>query len=49
MIDKKTEIPVQPVSKTPMRRPNETGTVVVQGHIKIFDPKTQQIFVEKPA
>jgi hypothetical protein len=49
MIDKNTKIPVQPVSKTPTRHPNETGTVVVQGHVKIFDPKTQQILVEKPA
>jgi hypothetical protein len=28
-------------------RPNEFGNVSIQGHIKIFDPKTQQVFVEK--
>lgn len=30
-------------------RPNETGSVRVEGFIKIFDPKTQEIFVEKRA
>jgi hypothetical protein len=31
------------------RRPNEAGTVQVEGFIRIFDPKTQQVFVEKRA
>lgn len=42
-----------PVNKQPMpnssvqqRRPNEQGTVSVQAHIKIFDPKTQKTYVE---
>lgn len=30
----------------PLRRPNETGTVSVQAHIRIFDPKTQKTLVE---
>jgi len=30
-------------------RPNETGSISVQGFVKIFDPATQQIFVEKRA
>lgn len=28
------------------RRPNETGTVSVQAHMRIFDPKTQKTYVE---
>ena len=32
---------------TPQSRPNEHGTVGIQGHIKIFDPKTKEVFVEK--
>jgi hypothetical protein len=31
------------------RRPNETGSVSVEAFVKIFDPATQQIFVEKRA
>ena len=32
--------PVQP------RRPNETGSISVQAHMRIFDPKTQKTYVE---
>lgn len=28
------------------RRPNETGTISVQAHMKIFDPKTKKVYVE---
>lgn len=31
------------------KRPNETGSVSVQGFIKIFDPATKKVFVEKRA
>lgn len=37
------------VPNTSQRRPNETGSVSVQGHIRIRDPNTQQVFVEKRA
>jgi hypothetical protein len=30
----------------PARRPNETGTISVQAHMRIFDPKTQKTYVE---
>ena len=36
-------------SQPTQARPNETGSVSVQGFVKIFDPATQQIFVEKRA
>lgn len=35
--------------KSTESRPNDTGTVSVQGHIRIFDPQTKQVFVEKRA
>ena len=31
----------------PAPKPNETGTVSVQGHIKIFDPETKEVFIDK--
>ena len=34
---------------TPPRRPNDVGSVSVQGHVRIFDPQTKQVFVEKRA
>jgi len=29
------------------KKPNESGAVVVEGHIKIFDPNTEEVFVNK--
>lgn len=31
------------------KKPNEKGSISVQGFIKIFDPATKQVFVEKRA
>jgi hypothetical protein len=31
------------------RQPNETGSVSVEAFVKIFDPKTKRVFVEKRA
>jgi len=28
------------------RKPNETGSISVQAHVRIFDPKTQKTYVE---
>jgi hypothetical protein len=36
-------------TKPSTKQPNETGTVRVEGFVRIFDPKTQQVFVEKRA
>jgi hypothetical protein len=41
--------PVKQETKTQPKRPNETGSVSVTGFVKIFDPKTQQTFVETRA
>jgi hypothetical protein len=31
----------------PQARPNEHGSISIQGHIKIFDPQTQEVFIDK--
>ena len=49
MTDKKQINHVQDTKKPAQRRPNETGSVSVQGHIRISDPQTKQVFVEKRA
>ena len=49
-IDSKKLLPTQPAKQTEQRvserRPNDQGTVIVQAHMKIFDPKTKQVYVE---
>lgn len=39
----------QPEQKQAPRRPNETGTLQIDGFVKIFDPNTKEVFVEKRA
>jgi len=42
--------PVKPVEQKPTgRRPNETGSISVEGHVRIFDPASKEIYVEKRA
>ena len=31
------------------KRPNDTGSISVEGHVRIFDPNNKEIFVEKRA
>jgi hypothetical protein len=31
------------------KRPNETGSIRVEGFVRIHDPKTKEVFVEKRA
>jgi hypothetical protein len=35
--------------KTPVKRPDESGSVYIEAHVKIFDPNTQDVLVEKRA
>jgi hypothetical protein len=35
--------------KSTQKRPNETGSISVEGFVKIFDPTTKETFVEKRA
>ena len=45
----KEQQPVKQETKSEPKRPNEQGSVSVTGFVKIFDPKTQQTFVETRA
>ena len=38
--------PPRPQAAPQDRKPNDAGMVVVQAHMKIFDPKTKQVYVE---
>jgi len=38
--------PVEPKTQKKPSRPNETGSISVQAHMRIFDPKTQKTYVE---
>lgn len=33
--------------ENPPAKPNEQGAVSIQGHIKIFDPETKEVFIDK--
>jgi hypothetical protein len=35
------------ILQTPESRPNETGGFHFEGHIKIFDPQTNEVFIDK--
>ena len=43
--------PKQPIPevKSTAKRPNETGSISVEGFVRIFDPNTKEKFVEKRA
>jgi len=50
MINPETKMPQNQEpqqSIEPQRKPNETGGFHFQGHIKIFDPTTNEIFIDK--
>jgi hypothetical protein len=40
------QLPEQKQTTPRPRRPNETGSISVQAHMRIFDPKTQKTYVE---
>ena len=44
--DQKSEPQVQ---TPPERRPNEKGSISVEGFVKIYDPTSKEVFVEKRA
>lgn len=35
--------------KQPEKRPNDTGSVAVDGFVKIFDPNSRKVYVEQQA
>jgi hypothetical protein len=39
-----------PVAQQPApKKPNDTGSISVEGFVRIFDPETKEVFVEKRA
>jgi hypothetical protein len=36
----------KPVEQQKPKKPNETGSISVQAHMRIFDPKTNKTIVE---
>jgi hypothetical protein len=38
--------PVEAKKEETPRKPNENGVIHVQGHMRIYDPKTQKTYVE---
>jgi hypothetical protein len=40
----------QPILQQPApKKPNDTGSISVEGFVRIFDPETKEVFVEKRA
>lgn len=47
MVNQRKNAPTKPAPEAkPARRPNEHGSIVVQAHMKIFDPQTKRVYVE---
>ena len=46
-IELKQPVPTKPAT-TP-KRPNETGSLQIDGFVKIFDPNNKEVYVEKRA
>jgi hypothetical protein len=47
MIDKESTMPNKNLQEPSNTRPNETGGFHFEGHIKIFDPTTKEVFIDK--
>jgi hypothetical protein len=44
---KETNMPEQQTTPESNKRPNETGGFHFEGHIKIFDPQSKEVFIDK--
>jgi len=49
MTENKTPTPPVQEVRPADKRPNETGSISVEGFVRIFDPNTKEKFVEKRA
>ena len=49
MTQKDTHIQQDSTKIAQPKRPNETGIISVEGFVRIYDPKSQEVFVEKRA
>ena len=45
--DKQSKVEQNP--KSQVKRPDESGSVYIEAHVKIFDPNTRDVLVEKRA
>jgi hypothetical protein len=46
-INKNMDETTQPkVNPQPEKKPDEKGGIYVQGHLKIFDPETNEVFMD---
>jgi hypothetical protein len=41
--------PATPVVEQKPKRPNETGSISVEGFVRVFDPASKEVYVEKRA
>jgi hypothetical protein len=48
MTQKATQNQPIPQQSSP-KKPNDTGSISVEGFVRIFDPETKEVFVEKRA
>ena len=46
MSNTQSKQPVESKKEETPRKPNEKGVIHVQGHMRIYDPKTQKTYVE---
>lgn len=51
MPENQDKMPNKPINTTPQKpaRPNETSGLNIDEHVRIFDPNSQQVFLEKRA
>jgi hypothetical protein len=49
MTEKDHQKQSDPATNTADKKPNETGSISVEGFVKIYDPESQQVFVEQRA
>ncbi len=47
MNSKKQKTVARENKKMPDKKPNDTGSIAISGHIKIFDPNTNEVIVDK--
>lgn len=47
MDSQKSQIKEKQMKKDTKTKPNETGSIAISGHIKIFDPNNNEVFVDK--
>lgn len=47
-MENKTVNDMQEHTQQPIEKPNESGGFNIRGHIKIFDPETNEIIIDKP-